>query len=782
MRFIVFNLFMLLSVFFTAAQQSSIPALGKWRDFFPLNNLIDVTLGNNCVYAASRYGIVKLDIQDNSLKRITRTAGLNDSYISAIGYEANKNVLLVGYENGNVDLVFENEIINLPDIKNANITADKKINRIQIYYNRAYLTTGLGIIVLDIDRKEIKDTYILGNNGTYLNVNQIDFINGEIFAATDYGIYSANENNPFLSSFLSWTKRTDLPAAVVNAKFKAIKKFDDKIFVIYDGPTYGSDTIFYYSMTNLNWNIFTPLVGFNNNHIETKNNKILFSTDYAIQEFDNNLNQTNNIFQYAFASIEASKAIFGYSNEIWIADKQSGLVKALNPYNNWTYKLNEPGSINAIRIDAQNESLLIGHASITGTNWQNNYNAEGVSFFDGNTWYNPNKNNSSLIIPDSSYDFLSTAIYPDINGKYYAGTLSNGGLFEFNLGQVTNRFDEVNSTIMPTTSIPGYCMITDIKFDKEFNLWIANAFVDEPLSVLKPNGQFKRFDCGPLAKNKLITRVLPTESGLVYLSYPNTGGLLVYNHNNTIDDISDDEYKFLSSGSGNGNLPNTDVKCVTEDLDKQIWIGTAAGIAVIYTPSAIFSGGNFDAQQIFIEQDGNIQILLENEVINCIAIDGANRKWIGTENSGVYLISDDGQSQIAHFTKFNSPLPSNQINDIAIHHKTGEVFFATEIGVVSYRGTATIEDKPFSEVYAFPNPVRPDYSGPIVIKGLDRDSDIKITDITGNIVTVIKSEGGQAVWDGKNMKGERVATGVYMVFANSQSGSQRAKTKILFIN
>mgnify|MGYP001436469022 CR=1 FL=1 len=552
--------------------------------------------------------------------------------------------------------------------------------------------------------------------------------------------------------------------------------------MIYDGPSFGSDTVYYYSLTNLNWNVFGPQVGFNNNHIETRGNNILFSTDYAIKEYDNNFNITNNIFQYAFAPIESNKSIYGITNEFWIADRQSGIVKALNPFNNWTYKLNEPGSINSIRIAAHGESLLITHGSVTGTNWQNNFNSEGVSFFDGRTWYNPNKNNSTAIHPDSTFDFLSAAIHPETKGKYYAGTLSNGGLFEFNQGQVLNRFDEANSTIMPITAIAGYNMITDLKFDSESNLWIANAFVDQPLSVFKNNGQFKRFDCGPSAKNKLITRVYPTEGGIVFMSYPNSGGLLAYKHNNTIDDTSDDQYKFLGSGTGNGALPNTDVKCVVEDMDKEIWIGSAAGIAVIYTPNAIFGGGNFDAQQILIEQDGNIQILLENEVVNCIAIDGANRKWIGTENSGVFLISEDGQKQIAHFTKFNSPLPSNQINDIDIHHKTGEVFFATEIGVVSYRGTATIEERPFKEVYAFPNPVRPEYNGPIIIKGFDRDSDIKITDITGNIVTVIKSEGGQAVWDGKNMKGERVATGVYMVFANSKTGTERAKTKILFIN
>ena len=205
----IFFLFIFFIPSLCFSQDNSLAAVGKWRDFFPLNNLIDISLGNNSVYGASRYGIVKIDINDNTVKRITRTSGLNDSYISAIAHNTAYNVLLVGYENGNLDLLFETEVINVPDIKNANIIAVKKINKIQFYNQFAYLSTGLGIIVIDITRKEVKDTYILGNNGTYLNVNSIDFINGEIFAATDNGIYTANENNPFLGSYLSWAKRTD---------------------------------------------------------------------------------------------------------------------------------------------------------------------------------------------------------------------------------------------------------------------------------------------------------------------------------------------------------------------------------------------------------------------------------------------------------------------------------------------------------------------------------------------------------------------------------------------
>jgi ligand-binding sensor domain-containing protein len=216
-------------------------------------------------------------------------------------------------------------------------------------------------------------------------------------------------------------------------------------------------------------------------------------------------------------------------------------------------------------------------------------------------------------------------------------------------------------------------------------------------------------------------------------------------------------------------------------LSGQVWVGTAKGPTVIYNPTNIFTGSNFDAQQILIQQDGNTQILLGTETINCIEVDGANRKWMGTETSGVYLLSEDGQQEIAHFTQDNSPLPSNTIFDIEIDGKSGEVFFATANGLLSYRGTATNSSANFDNVKVFPNPVRPGYDGVIAVNGLSKDSDIKVTDIAGNIVNVIKSEGGQAIWDGKNLKGQRVKSGIYLFMCSSEDGSNKVAAKVMFV-
>jgi hypothetical protein len=259
------------------------------------------------------------------------------------------------------------------------------------------------------------------------------------------------------------------------------------------------------------------------------------------------------------------------------------------------------------------------------------------------------------------------------------------------------------------------------------------------------------------------------------------GGILVYK-GHTMDPPNLTNSKKLTSAIGSGALPSTTVSCLAEDVDGEIWVGTDKGVAVFYSPENVFSGQNFDSQQILLEQDGHVQILLETETVQAIAVDDANRKWIGTANSGVFLMSADGTKQIYHFDENNSPLFSNDVGSIVINHETGEVYFGTSKGIISYRGTSIAGLDAFSDVYAFPNPVKPDYEGPIAIKGLMNNSTVKITDISGSLVYETKSEGGQAIWYGKNFNGVKVSSGVYMVFCTSEDGSQKTSTKILFIN
>lgn len=271
-------------------------------------------------------------------------------------------------------------------------------------------------------------------------------------------------------------------------------------------------------------------------------------------------------------------------------------------------------------------------------------------------------------------------------------------------------------------------------------------------------------------------------SGFLWISVRGKG-IIVYDFNKTPLDASDDRYILLNGNVGTGGLPSVVVHSIVEDKDGEIWIGTENGPAVFYNQNAVFqSGVNYDAQKVLLEQDGIYNYLLENQNISTIVIDGANRKWFGTSGGGIFLMSPDGTKQISGFNTSNSPLFSNIIISMAINQQTGELLVGTDRGIIGYKGTATEAKESFEDIYAFPNPVRPEYDGPIAIRGLMDNSDIKITDARGNLVFTSVSNGGQAVWSGTGSSGERVSSGVYYVFVVSKSGSSKSATKILIIN
>jgi hypothetical protein len=235
----------------------------------------------------------------------------------------------------------------------------------------------------------------------------------------------------------------------------------------------------------------------------------------------------------------------------------------------------------------------------------------------------------------------------------------------------------------------------------------------------------------------------------------------------------------------NNKVITNEIYSIAEDRKGNIWLGSNKGILVYYSPSRVFSGEDFYAQQIIVPRNDGSGLgdpLLGTESVTTIEVDGANRKWIGTRSGGVFLVSEDGLEQIHSFNTDNSPLLSNSITDIAINPTSGEVYFATDNGIISFISDATEPNDLFRDVYVFPNPVREDYFGDVIISGLMENSFVKITDLNGNLVFETTSLGGQALWNGQNLRGERVATGVYLVFCSSEDGLNTHVTKLLFIH
>ena len=312
------------------------------------------------------------------------------------------------------------------------------------------------------------------------------------------------------------------------------------------------------------------------------------------------------------------------------------------------------------------------------------------------------------------------------------------------------------------------------------NLWITQTQVPGSIKILKPDGNWI---VNPVTIEALtIGDIIITATGKKWIVLPRGPGLFILDDNNTPENFSDDRTKMMVIKDSENKII-TSAFSIAEDLDGNIWVGTDQGPVIYYNPDKVFDEDlkAFRIKTPRNDGSGLSDYVLITETIRSISVDGANRKWLGTNNSGAYLLSPDGITLIKNFNEQNSPILSNTIVSLAVDNKSGDVWFGTSKGVVSYRSNATTGEKQFTKVYTFPNPVREDFTGNVTITGLMRDSQIRITDISGNLVYETESDGGEATWDLKTYNGKRVATGVYLVFCASNDGTESFVTKMLVI-
>ncbi|MCU0462512.1 MAG: T9SS type A sorting domain-containing protein, partial [Bacteroidales bacterium] len=456
---------------------------------------------------------------------------------------------------------------------------------------------------------------------------------------------------------------------------------------------------------------------------------------------------------------------------IWIADLTHGLVKRESSGNFLQLTLSGPVSSNAASIISYNGKTILCGGSVD-VSWNNIWRPLQVSVNENNTWTN--------ITSETLFDPLRALIDPFDLSHFYVTTWGSG-LLEYRDNELVNQYTEINSPLQTIIPNKPYVRICGIVLDDNRNIWVTQTGVPGSIKVLKPDGTwiFNPATTGSLA----VSDVIITRGGFKWVVLQRGGGLFILDDNGTPDYTNDDQSKeMLVTDSEDKVISN--VYCIAEDLEENIWLGTDQGPVVYYNPEKVFDD-DLRAFRIKIPRNdgtGLADYMLGTETVTSIAIDGANRKWLGTASSGVYLLSPDGTLQALNYNEVNSPLFSNSVSSIAVDNKYGNVWFATAKGVLSVRGDATAGQSSFTNVYSFPNPVREDYTGNVTITGLVRDTQIRITDISGNLVYKTASDGGQASWDLTTYNGRRVATGVYLVFCASPDGRQSCVTKILVIN
>jgi hypothetical protein len=457
--------------------------------------------------------------------------------------------------------------------------------------------------------------------------------------------------------------------------------------------------------------------------------------------------------------------------EIWEADGWYGMVKLNNRKEKQQFNPNGIFTNSVYNVKVINNNLYALAGNIT--DWTFTYNRQGFSQLTPNgdwLYFNQFVNTPAL---DTITDLVDLEVDKRNNYVYVASFF--GGLLEFHPDKTVTVFKN-NGFVQP---FGGTYRITNLVLDKKNNLWMSNYGADAPLVVKKADGSWQKFNIPNATGVNTASDIAIDDANQKWLVAPRGIGVFVFNDNGTIDNKNDDKTKFIQKGVGLGNLPTNFVNCVVKDKNGKIWIGTADGIAIINCPESIMNSGGCDAELKVVKYDLDAGLLFKQENVTTIAVDGANNKWIGT-NNGVWLISDDAEKILFRFTKDNSPLPSNDINKIVVNPETGIVYIATDIGLVSFRGNATDGENTNDNLLVFPNPVQSDYTGTIAIKGLVENADVKITDVAGQLVFRTKAQGGQAIWNGKNYLNQRPRTGVYYVFVTNADGSETKTGKFIF--
>lgn len=754
-------------------------AVGSWQDGFSYHRVNKMCLGKpNEIIAAVPNGVFIYNQKDQSVTKLTKTNQLSDVGVSAIHYNSTTDQLLVGYNNGNFDRINSQGTRNIADIVYSTIIGDKGIYDIQTYQNLAYLSTGIGIVVMDLDRMEVKSTYLIGNQGEAAPILQTIIENDTIYAIGQNFIKYAPIQNPFLANYQLWQNIASLPTSdnIIGAA-----KWGNHWVMCTDGET--NDRIW----SSVNGNVWNEIKTYPEGTVCQNlwfNDQVFSVSKNNGYEIWNNQNQmvfedNQNLWLY----LNVQQTIVDEKNNYWIGNSTFGLNYHTPSGTENMVVPQGPMSDGMRKVNGYNDNVWIATGNIYPW-WGNTYNTGTQTAHIAGTWSNIPFGQGGNDFGNAVQDVLDVAIDPTNVQHVLFGSWENG-LIEKNPDGSLSYFNaQTNNSPFqagPFDTDLGWTGVAGLCFDLEGNAWVSNSYSATPLVFYSKEKEFTPLTFSPfVGEADIIDQVIHSQENHVFAVVKGRG-ILALNYNETPTNSSDDNYKLLSDKEGEGGLPTKDVYCIAEDLDGALWVGSLRGLSIFYNQANIFQETGFDAEQIFIEQDGNVQILLETEAINSIEIDGGNNKWIATQKNGVFQFSPDGLKQLAHFTAENSPLPSNTVYDIGINQANGQLYFATDKGLVMYTGSASNFDNEMNEVHAFPNPVSADYEGPITIQGLAYQSSVHITDANGKLVYTTNSEGGRATWNGRLSNGERPPVGIYFVLATNPDGSVDNVTKIAFV-
>lgn len=762
-----------------------------WDSHFSYFNVIDITKSDSKIYAASENAVFSFDVNTNEIETITTVEGLSGDLISTIEYSLDNQLLLIGYQTGLVEIYFESDqsILTVVDIleKESIDPTTKGINDFNEHEGLAYIATNFGVSVYDLERLEFGDTFFIGNNNTQIPVEKTTVFNNAIYAACNAGngIRKGELSNTNLIDSNQWQ-------TITIGSFISIESIGDKLYSV------GTNRV----LSDIVNDVLNPVLTFNILPLDsdTSDNQLIYTTVNNVFIYDSSASLVTQVNQTEEFDTQYISAIT-FGSDIYIATNSFGVLETNTSSLELFQEIRPEGPLfsSAFRIQAFRGGIWVSFGEFNSFFNPFPLNSRGLSVLTENQW-----NNIPFEDVLGVRELNAISINPFNTNQVFVSSYIDG-ILEINDMVPTNTFDNTNSSLESIFTTTIDIRVGASQFDQDGKLWSLTGRVDDALNSYDPSsGNWQSFSFGDVIQNPLTD-----ERGFTDIEIDNTtgtkwvgsefNGLIAYN-----ESLSNPIKKIDSEENG---IPRRFVTALALDNSRQLWIGTSSGLRVLFNTSDFFENDNVQAEAIIFIENGLARELLESQTITDIEVDGSNNKWISTLDSGVFYFTPDGQSTIFHFTKDNSPLPNNSVNDISLDQSNGTVYFATPNGLVSFRagGSAPVEE--LDDAYVYPNPVRPEYNilgsndlndinKGVKIVGLTENVNVKITDIEGNLVAEAQSrinrrnsnirnnfaiDGGTGIWNGKNLANNIVASGVYLIIISDLDTFEDKILKLLII-
>lgn len=745
------NIFSLLLLFFCSmlfAQTGN----SRWDDYFSYSNVSRILEVNGIIYCSAENGIFSYNPNTGEVEKNSKVNDLNDVGISSFEYNPETGQFIIGYLSGEMDILGGEENHNMLEIPlHQSYTGDKRVSHVSTEGQIAIISGEFGLATFSLEHYEFMETCYFTQSGTYFGVKETAVSDGIIYAASDKGIFM-HQLDAFITNFTAWQQ----PAGVPVSAFQHIVEFNGNVMAATGDSVYRFD--------GNNWLFFGNFPGLKD--LTVNGNSFSITRTNSVINYDENLSNTgtSNFTQNLNTGLRAGGTTYGGSG---LAGLVSGNAEIYpdGPYNNKSWS-----------VTATKNQIWIAPGGMINFN-EPQVNADGFSHFDGDHWVH-----HTSAEMQGAKDIVDIAVNPLDETNYVVSSwfehpswsLSDQnihiGVFEFNGENITAHYNSDNSGLKFRERVGGAV------FDDAGNLWIGQSHAGDTARTLMVQrdaaGNWRSIDLNAEGQGAGARKPF-VYNGYGFLALPRKDSGL------KLTDMT--KVYTIDATANRGNLPSPQVTAAAVDENGVLWIGTIAGLRVLFGPIEAVQTESFQAQPVVIIQNGIPEAVLTDIQINDIKVDGANQKWVATESAGVYYFSEDGTSTVYHFTSGNSPLPSNKVNFISVDRKTGVVYFATDKGVVSFRSDAVEVGDAFGDVYSYPNPVRPGFKGEVTIKGLPVDADVRIVDINGNLIYKTKAAGGVAKWDTNNMKGKPVASGIYLVLMTNRDFTQSKQTKIAIV-